>query len=247
MLNELIYKKDNTVFAYTGKAPVIYFVVKGTYKVRANKKRFVCKSGHGIIIYDRDALPVEYVKKGTRIFAIELRDELLQREEAELPPIRTHLFGVESELNELMSSLFREYEVHERGAAHEIKGIFLQMLGLMERERVLPDEAKPWWARRLLRYLYTQLEEGITLEEIAGLLDMNEDYLSRAIPRYYNCLFHELKMRVMLRKARTLLLTTDMSLGDIAYLCGFSSDSHLVNQFKLHFGRTPGRFRREAA
>lgn len=243
-LKELVYKKDNTVFIYTGKAPVIYFVVKGSYKVRANKKKFICKSGHGLIIYDREALPVEYAKAGTRLFSIELTDELLKREHAVLPTIKTHLFGAESVLNELMALLYREYEAMEKGVEHEVKGIFLQILGLIEREQPVPEEAKPAWARRLLRYLYRNLEEHITLTEIAQLLGMNEAYLSREVPRYYNCLFHELKMRVMLRKARTLLLTTKQTLGDIAYLCGFSTDSHLVNQFKLHFGMTPGEFRK---
>lgn len=247
VLNEHLYKKDNRVFTYGGKSPVICYVVKGSYKVRANKKRFVCKSGHALIIYDREALPVEHTKAGTKTFSLELTDELLKREHGVLPVMRTHLFGAESVVNELMASLFREYEAHEKGAEHEIKGIFLQVLGLIEREQPVPEEAKPAWARRLLRYLYRNLEEHITLMEIAKLLRMNEAYLSREVPRYYNCLFHELKMRVMLRKARTLLLTTDKSLGDIAYVCGFSTDSHLVNQFKLHFGMTPGRFRREAA
>lgn len=244
VLNEHLYKKDNTVFTYAGKSPVILFVVEGSYKVRANKKKFVCKSGHALIIYDREALPVEHVKAGTKTFSLELTDELLKREHGALPVIRTHLFGAESVVNELMASLFREYEAHEKGAEHEIKGIFLQVLGLIEREQPVPEELKSGWARRLLRYIYTHLEEHVKLMKIAEELDMNEDYLSREIPRYYNCTFLELKMTVMLRKARTLLLTTRESVGDIAYRCGFSHTSHLIRQFKEHFRMTPGQFRK---
>ena len=244
VLNEHRYKKASSAYLYSGKNPAIYFVVKGRYKVRAGGKDFVCESGCAVIIYDRNARPVEKVMKGTIVFSIELTAELLKREEAELPFLKSHVFAEDSVIHELMDNLYKEYKQHERGAEHEIEGFFLVILGLLERERVIPLDAKPVWLRRLIRYLYKNLEERVTLKSIAGLLGMNEDYLSRAVQRFYSCKFEELKMQVMLRKAKAMLRREDLTLDDVAYLCGFSHASHLIKCFKEHFKETPDRFRR---
>ncbi|WP_137388041.1 GlxA family transcriptional regulator [Rhodoligotrophos defluvii] len=60
-------------------------------------------------------------------------------------------------------------------------------------------------------------------------------YLDRSPKRYY--------LELRLRKARSLLLQTDMSVINVALACGFSSPSHFSKCYRAFFGRTPYRER----
>ncbi len=60
-------------------------------------------------------------------------------------------------------------------------------------------------------------------------------YLDRSPKRYY--------LELRLKKARSLLLQTDMSVIGVAMACGFSSPSHFSKCYRSHYNRTPYRER----
>jgi AraC family transcriptional regulator, glycine betaine-responsive activator len=60
-------------------------------------------------------------------------------------------------------------------------------------------------------------------------------YLDRSPKRYY--------LELRLKKARSLLLQTDMSVINVALACGFSSPSHFSKCYRSYYGRTPYRER----
>ncbi len=60
-------------------------------------------------------------------------------------------------------------------------------------------------------------------------------YLDRSPKRYY--------LELRLKKARSLLLQTDMSVINVALACGFTSPSHFSKCYRAYYGRTPYRER----
>jgi AraC family transcriptional regulator, glycine betaine-responsive activator len=60
-------------------------------------------------------------------------------------------------------------------------------------------------------------------------------YLDRSPKRYY--------LELRLKKARSLLLQTDMTVINVALACGFSSPSHFSKCYRAFYGRTPYRER----
>ena len=50
-----------------------------------------------------------------------------------------------------------------------------------------------------------------------------------------------------LHNALFLLESTDEDLASIAYSCGFSGESHFIENFRKAYGITPGVFRKEKA
>jgi AraC family transcriptional regulator, glycine betaine-responsive activator len=60
-------------------------------------------------------------------------------------------------------------------------------------------------------------------------------YLDRSPKRYY--------LELRLKKARSLLLQTGMSVINVALACGFSSPSHFSKCYRAFYGRTPYRER----
>ena len=60
-------------------------------------------------------------------------------------------------------------------------------------------------------------------------------YLDRSPKRYY--------LELRLKKARSLLLQTDLSVINVALACGFSSPSHFSKCYRAFYNRTPYRER----
>jgi len=47
------------------------------------------------------------------------------------------------------------------------------------------------------------------------------------------------------RRANALLTSTDLSLAQVAFQCGFSNQQHMTRMVRRMTGRTPGAIRRE--
>ena len=54
---------------------------------------------------------------------------------------------------------------------------------------------------------------------------------------------HRYLLSRRIERARRLLAETNMSIAQIAYLCGFSSQAHLTIAFRRLVGHTPGGYR----
>jgi hypothetical protein len=92
-------------------------------------------------------------------------------------------------------------------------------------------------------YLDTNL--SLRLTEAADALQVNPTYLSREFARYFdNLSFGEYIRKLRIEKALHLLDTTAYSMGEIAYLTGFSDQSHFTRIFKQHTGQSPAAYRK---
>ena len=71
------------------------------------------------------------------------------------------------------------------------------------------------------------------------------DYVSREFSKYFNNLsFGEYIRKLRIEKAIDLLHSSNLSLSEIAYLTGFSDQSHFTRIFKRHTSQSPAEFRK---
>jgi AraC-like DNA-binding protein len=69
--------------------------------------------------------------------------------------------------------------------------------------------------------------------------------LSREFSKYFdNLSFGDYIRKLRIEKATHLLSDPSLSLGEIAYLTGFSDQSHFNRIFKKHTGSTPSEYRK---
>jgi AraC-like DNA-binding protein len=114
-----------------------------------------------------------------------------------------------------------------------------------------PREQKappPAWATQLRELIQDHLDTNLSLRltEAADTLQVNPTYLSREFARYFdNLSFGEYIRKLRLEKAQQLLDTTAYSVGEIAYLTGFSDQSHFTRIFKQHMGQSPAAYRKK--
>lgn len=96
---------------------------------------------------------------------------------------------------------------------------------------------------KVMQYVRTYYDRKLSLDELA-----NHVYLSRS---YLSSVFHEETgeglfsyiNRVRVEKSKVLLLDNEVSLAEIAGLCGFEDQSYFTKVFKKTVGISPKRYR----
>jgi len=103
----------------------------------------------------------------------------------------------------------------------------------------------PLWARELKELIQDQIDTNISLKELSKGLEINPSYLSREFSKYFEDLtFGAYIRKHRIEKAVTLIQSSSHSLTEIAYLTGFSDQSHFSRIFKKHTGQNPSEFRK---
>lgn len=80
-------------------------------------------------------------------------------------------------------------------------------------------------------YIYLNFEEKISLDDISKHLNLNKYYVSRLIKSFLGLNLTEFLGLIRTEKAEIKLLSTNSSIDQIAYECGFSSVSYLEKHF----------------
>lgn len=108
----------------------------------------------------------------------------------------------------------------------------------------------PIWAAELKTIIQDQIDTNLTLSltGISNELNVNPAYVSREFSKYFdNLSFGEYIRKLRIEKAIVYMETSDYSLSEIAYLTGFSDQSHFTRIFKLETGSTPANFKKKGA
>ena len=104
----------------------------------------------------------------------------------------------------------------------------------------------PAWAQELKEIIQDQIDTNLTLKELSKGLEISPSYLSREFSKHFdNLSFGEYIRKQRIEKAKELMLTPTYSLTEIAYLTGFSDQSHFTRIFKQHTGASPSEYRRK--
>jgi len=109
-----------------------------------------------------------------------------------------------------------------------------------------PNALSPERLRRVCSYVEAHLEDELTLDDLAGAACLSPYHLSRCFRRATGTTLHGYVMARRTDRAIALLADNQLTLAEIAYRCGFASQSHFTAVFKRSTGMTPGRYRRQA-
>ncbi|MBS1599958.1 MAG: chromate resistance protein [Bacteroidetes bacterium] len=104
----------------------------------------------------------------------------------------------------------------------------------------------PKWAQELKEIIQDHIDTNLSLKEISKSLQVNPSYLSREFSKYFEDLsFGDYLRKHRIEKAINLMRSPQYSLTKIAYLTGFSDQSHFTRIFKKHTGQNPSVFRKK--
>lgn len=108
----------------------------------------------------------------------------------------------------------------------------------------------PAWTVELKEIIQDQIDTNLALclKEISQSLNVHPTYLSREFSKYFDDLsFGDYIRKLRIEKAIVLLNDSKHSLAEIAYLTGFSDQSHFTRIFKKTTGKSPLSYKKSLA
>ncbi len=96
---------------------------------------------------------------------------------------------------------------------------------------------------RALDYISKNYSYGITVSQIADHLGVSRSHLFRVFKENMGVSVQEYLLSFRLKRAETLIESTDMNIKEIMYSCGFNDLPNFSRQFRKAYGIPPGAYR----
>jgi transcriptional regulator GlxA family with amidase domain len=133
---------------------------------------------------------------------------------------------------------------HGDAAAAAIGEQFIveRIRGLRDRQRVPLQAHLGAFHQHLIQaaeVMEAHLEEPLSLDAVADHVGVSRRQIERLFKRHLGMAPSKYYLEARLRRARTLLLQTGLSVMEIAVACGFESPPHFSRCYRSHFGCTP--------
>jgi AraC-like DNA-binding protein len=109
------------------------------------------------------------------------------------------------------------------------------------REAALPK----WRLRRALEYVEDHLADAVSLADMAASAGLSRMHFAAQFRTATGLRPHEYLLRERIARAENLLVSSSVSLAEIALDAGFQTQSHFTTVFKRFTGQTPYRWRRD--
>jgi AraC family transcriptional regulator len=99
--------------------------------------------------------------------------------------------------------------------------------------------------RRVLDYVEEHLADDIAVADLANVASLSIFYFTRAFSAAVGMPPHRYVSQRRLEWAKTMIAAGGTSIAEMAFVCGFSSQSSFTRAFRRATGLTPAMYRRE--
>lgn len=145
---------------------------------------------------------------------------------------------------EKILTLFRESSpVREAVVSEYITRALTELLNANTRPEVRSDSSHAQIVENSVAYINEHFNEAISLEQLARNSNLSLYYFSRIFTAGTGFTPHQYLIATRLNSAKFLLRTPGMSVKEIAFGCGFNSESSFCSTFRKWEHMTPGEFR----
>ncbi|PLQ00273.1 AraC family transcriptional regulator [Cupriavidus pauculus] len=102
----------------------------------------------------------------------------------------------------------------------------------------------PWQEMRAKELIVENLDGEISLEMLAEACRLSRAHFAKAFRATVGMPPHRWMVLQRIERAKQYLLRSDLTLGQIAQVCGFSDQSHFTRAFAQTVGASPGRWKK---
>lgn len=135
----------------------------------------------------------------------------------------------------------------EKHTQNPVDHLFIDIFNKFIKQKAAQKKT-PDWVKELKEIIQDQVDTNLSLTDISKSLDIHPSYLSREFSKHFNNLsFGEYIRKLRIEKAIELIKAESYSLTEVAYLTGFSDQSHFTRIFKQHTGKNPSAYKKELA
>ena len=154
-------------------------------------------------------------------------------------------FELDAEMRDLL------FRMQEAGKSYGAKGydvlgyfyLIMSRLVVAEGERRRYSDDPEEYIRKAVEYISEHYQYHITLENIAGFVNIDRTYLHRLFVKHFGASPMRYLTSFRLKKAVELMERPNVTLSEAAMLSGFYDFSHFSRVFCAEYGMPPGKYR----
>ncbi|WNS41910.1 response regulator [Paenibacillus sp. MMS20-IR301] len=113
------------------------------------------------------------------------------------------------------------------------------------RELAPPKKSNNSYINLVIQYIHDHIGETLVIKDAARHVHLNASYLSVLFKEETGCNFIEFVTQLRIRKAKELLLESDLGLDSISERIGLQTTSYFIRVFKKYEEVTPKQFREQ--
>ncbi len=154
------------------------------------------------------------------------------------------------EINQIMVQLHQEYATHSSGYKTMITSLFLQMVTKLSRLYETPSNEEETDILSLANpaaYIEQHFQEDVSIEKLSEMANMSTRHFRRIFHGIYGISPLKYINNLRIQHASNLLVSTDLSITEIAIHCGFSDANYFSTKFKEATGKSPVVFRKSSS
>ncbi len=149
------------------------------------------------------------------------------------------------EIKECLQKLMMELTAQQTGYSLVSEGYLTAIVGLVKRaiKENAPQDRKQALVSQALNII-EEKEGNLSIDEVAGQLFVSKDYLRHLFKHYVGQSPMKTIVSVRIDHAKKLLMNPDLTIVEIADICGFEDPYYFSRLFKSYTGQSPSVFRR---
>lgn len=117
-----------------------------------------------------------------------------------------------------------------------MKKMVIQVTDFFQRQCIQNDDN---YVENVIQYIHCNIEKDIQRKDLAAVVNLNEDYLSRIFKKEKGIALKEYIILEKMRTAQNLLVNTNFSVSMIGAKVGFDNFSYFSQTYKKIMGKTP--------
>lgn len=240
--------EDMIIFFHNGEgslvlADAIYPIEKGGICfIKGGKQRYTMPDNPSD--YDRSKIYLSEEKRAHLFGALNPSDEFYK------------LFGSSSvvyailpgEIQSVAEGYYKAaFESHSKESSDAIHLLsFFELLCLIFKYKQHNTRSPDGFMSRAVEYVNAHYTENIVLDDICRAVNVSKSYLCHKFKSVIGITVSEYVLKTRLSAAVGMLISTELSIGEVSSRCGFSSVSYFSQTFKLSYGVSAREYRKNS-
>ena len=234
----------------------LHYISKGSILFDVNNLTILHKEGTVHLVRPRDHHTLIYIGDA-EYYTLQFQRELMQPEIMEAIEDYPQILAVQAaekdrddftadceRLSELCKNPYEKFWQIELASQLQLFLIrFLKELQADSQEQPLTGREYAI-VNKILEYVRVHYMQDISLEDVSMYVGFSKSYLSSFFSTVMNMTFWNYLTVYRLERARMMLSSTNVSVAQIAYACGFNSYNTFVKAFRKRYSVSPTQYRK---
>lgn len=148
--------------------------------------------------------------------------------------------------SELFKDICRYYNTLTELDELMLQSLIFKLIYLLKKESTANSESRHCGnnsaVAKALKYINSNLTNDLSLEKVSEYVALSPIHFHNTFKYAIGKTLHEYVEDKRIKKSVALMQTTEMTLAEIAYTCGFSSQSYFSYAFKRKMNMTPRKY-----